>query len=129
MFIAVDFDGTCVVHDYPSVGEDVPGAAKTLLALQSAGHRIILYTMRNGTSLDDAVEWFSKHGIRLFGINSNPEQPKHLSNKVFADIYIDDSALGCPIDYIDTRRVVDWRQVWTILASRNFLPTTIIGEA
>ena len=46
--IAVDFDGTCVEHDYPEVGLDVEGAVETLKELQSRGHRIILYTMRSG---------------------------------------------------------------------------------
>jgi hypothetical protein len=29
MIVAVDFDGTCVEHMYPLVGEDAPGAVET----------------------------------------------------------------------------------------------------
>ena len=49
--IAVDFDGTCVEHDYPAVGLDVENAVETLRALNKAGHRLILFTMRSGAKL------------------------------------------------------------------------------
>lgn len=49
MIIAVDFDGTCVKHRYPMVGEDVDGAVSVLKELVRKGHKIILYTMRSGT--------------------------------------------------------------------------------
>lgn len=48
MIIAVDFDGTCVKHRYPMVGEDVDGAVSVLKELVRKGHKIILYTMRSG---------------------------------------------------------------------------------
>ena len=44
--IAVDFDGTCVEHNYPAVGMDVEGAVDVLKALNKRGHRIILNTAR-----------------------------------------------------------------------------------
>ena len=53
--IAVDFDGTCVEHDYPAVGMEVEGAVEVLRALVKQGHRIILYTMRSGSKLDAAI--------------------------------------------------------------------------
>lgn len=55
MIIAVDFDGTCVKHRYPMVGEDVDGAVSVLKELVRKGHKIILYTMRSGDTLDDAI--------------------------------------------------------------------------
>ena len=45
MVIAVDFDGTCVTHAFPKIGEDI-GAVPVLKRLVKAGHKIILYTMR-----------------------------------------------------------------------------------
>lgn len=64
MIIAVDFDGTAVTHEYPRVGRFI-GAEPVLKALVDKGHKLILYTMRSGRELDDAVEWFSKNKIEL----------------------------------------------------------------
>ena len=122
--IAVDFDGTCVEHDYPEVGLDVEGAVETLKELQSRGHRIILYTMRSGSKLDAAVRWFKERKIALWAVNENPEQRKWTeSPKVYADCYIDDSALGCPITFIDGVRhhVVNWTKVRTLLEYNRLL--------
>ena len=118
MIIAVDFDGTCVEHDYPAVGMDVEGAVDVLRALTRKGHRLILFTMRSGAKLEAATKWFRDRKIDLWGVNRNPEQSDWTeSPKVFADIYIDDSALGCPIMFIDgvRRPVVNWNKVRTQL--------------
>ena len=114
MIIAIDFDGTCVEHDYPEVGMDVEGAVEVLKALRAKGHRLILFTMRSGSKLDAAVRWFKERKIELWGVNTNPEQKSWTSSvKVHADIYIDDSALGCPLKFIDDapRPMVDWAKV------------------
>ena len=95
MIIAVDFDGTCVEHEYPHIGLDVEGAVETLKELQSRGHRIILYTMRSGSKLDAAVRWFKERKIELWAVNENPEQREWTESvKVYADYYIDDAALA-----------------------------------
>lgn len=92
--MAVDFDGTCVKHRYPMVGEDVDGAVSVLKELVRKGHKIILYTMRGGDTLDDAISWFIDNDIELWGINRNPEQYRWSSSpKVFANLYIDDAPL------------------------------------
>ena len=122
--IAIDFDGTCVEHDYPAVGMDVAGAAETLRQLQAKGHRLILYTMRSGELLEAAEEWFRSHNIELWAINENPEQRVwSASPKVYADYYIDDSALGTPIIYIDgaPRPVVDWTRLRELLEYNRIL--------
>ncbi len=114
--IAVDFDGTCVTHEYPKVGRDI-GAAKVLKEMSDAGHRIILFTMRSGKELEDAVKWFTDNDIPLFGVNINPEQHKWTSSpKPYAHIYIDDAALGCPLIYEgNDRPYVDWIKVYAML--------------
>lgn len=122
--IAIDFDGTCVEHDYPAVGMDVAGAAETLRQLQAKGHRLILYTMRSGELLEAAEEWFRSHNIELWAINENPEQRAwSASPKVYADYYIDDAALGTPIIYIDgaPRPVVDWTRLRELLEYNRIL--------
>ena len=124
MYIAVDFDGTCVTHDYPNVGNDI-GAVPVLRALNQNGHELILNTMRDGSELLDAVIWFSNHYIPLFGINENPTQKSWTkSPKVYAHIYIDDAALGCPLIYdtlIHDRPFVNWGGVARQLESRGII--------
>ena len=122
--IAVDFDGTCVEHNYPAIGMEVEGAVDVLRALNKRGHRIILNTMRSGDKLDAAVKWFRDRKIELWGVNRNPEQEEWTSSpKVYADLYIDDSALGCPIMFIDGARrpVVKWSKVRTLLENDGVL--------
>lgn len=120
----MDFDGTCVEHNYPAIGMEVEGAVEVLRALNKRGHRIILNTMRSGEKLDAAVKWFSDRKITLWGVNRNPEQEEWTTSpKVYADWYIDDSALGCPIMFIDgvRRPVVKWSKVRTLLENNGVL--------
>ena len=112
MIIAIDFDGTCVTHEYPKVGRDI-GAAPVLKELVEKGHKLILWTMRSGDALNDAADWFHDNNIPLFGINSNPEQHTWTrSPKAYAQLYIDDAALGIPLIHTDwSRPHVDWVRV------------------
>lgn len=114
LIIAVDFDGTCVTHEYPNVGKEI-GAAQVLKRITDAGHKIILFTMRSGKELQDAVNWFKQNDIPLFGINENPEQHTWTeSPKPYAHMYIDDAAFGCPLlfnDEISSRGFVNWEVI------------------
>lgn len=121
--IAVDFDGTVVTHEYPYVGEDA-GAVPVLQELVGKGFRLILLTMRSGKLLDDAVAWFRDRKIPLYAVNENPQQRSWTSSpKVYADLYIDDSNLGCPLRFVDgcRRTVVDWTRVRERLVDEGFL--------
>lgn len=143
MTIAVDFDGTCVTHDFPKVGKNI-GAEIVLKKLADKGHKIILYTMRShpsektekaGTSgmipttndcLQDAIDWFAKYDIPLYGVNNNPSQHSWTdSPKVYANMYIDDAALGIPLVYNDMssmmRPYVGWVRVTELLYESGFL--------
>ena len=71
--IAVDFDGTVVTHAYPEIGDDA-GAVPVLKELTDNGCRLILFTMRHGKLLDDAIRWFRERGIPLYAVNENPSQ-------------------------------------------------------
>lgn len=124
MIIAIDFDGTCVTHEYPNVGKDI-NAIPVLKNIVNKGHKIILYTMRHGKELQDAVEWFANNNIPLYGINENPTQKNWTkSPKIYAHIYIDDAALGCPLifneEYSD-RPYVDWEAVQKLLEEKIIL--------
>ena len=46
MTINIDFDGTCVTHEFPNVGKSI-GADKVLKRLVDNGHHLILFTMRS----------------------------------------------------------------------------------
>ena len=100
MTIAVDFDGTIVEHRYPSIGKPKPFAVETLTQLMRDGHRLILWTSREGALLKEAVDWCEKQGIRFYAVNSNyPDQALVFqsdtkSTKVTADLYIDDRNVG-----------------------------------
>jgi len=119
MYICVDFDGTLVDHRFPEIGKPVPDAIKWLKRIQSAGGKIILYTMRSdgtlmGTLLTDAVNYLKSEGIELFGVNRNPTQDSWTSSpKAYGEIYIDDAAFGCPLIKPKgfARPCVDWKKV------------------
>ncbi len=122
--IAVDFDGTCVTHEYPEVGETVPHCVRVLERLQANDVKIILWAMRHGEYLQNAVDWFSENEITLWGINENPEQHTwSQSPKCFAHAYIDDAAIGCPLKNQNwtNRPFVDWQAVEKLLEENGFL--------
>jgi len=137
MIIAIDFDGTCVTHEFPKVGKDI-GAIPILRRLVKEGHNLILWTMRsrkkegntepgslgwdNGNEiiletdvLQDAINWFDRNDILLYGINNNPDQINWTNSpKAYAQLYIDDAALGCPTKFdkfLSDREFVDWDRV------------------
>ena len=55
MTIAIDFDGTIVEHRYPKIGNEIPFATDTLKMLMKDHHRLILWTVREGELLKEAV--------------------------------------------------------------------------
>lgn len=100
MIIAVDFDGTIVEDRYPKIGSEIPFATDTLRMLIQEGHQIILWTVREGDLLQEAVEWCRKHGVDFWAVNKDhpeedtPETNRHYSRKIKADKFIDDRNLG-----------------------------------
>jgi len=118
LIFGVDFDGTCVAHAFPLVGMEI-GAAPVLKWLTDNDHKLILWTIRSKHALEDAVSWFKKHDIPLYGINKNPQASSWTSSpKAYANIYIDDAALGCPLKVdplISDRPFVDWVAVKLML--------------
>ena len=99
MVIAVDFDGTIVEHRYPEIGNEIPFAAETLKMLIADHHKLILWSVREGKLLDEAVEWCRERGVEFYAVNRDyPEERKdanqHFSRKLKADLFIDDRNLG-----------------------------------
>lgn len=138
MIFNIDFDGTVVTHEFPKIGKDI-GAVPILKKLIEAGHHLILFTMRSnfigepgpigsigsGKHLDDAIDWFNKNNIPLYGIQTNPTQHTWTNSpKSYAEIMIDDSALGCPLIYnekISKRPYVDWIEIEKILINNKII--------
>ena len=117
MTIAVDFDGTIVEHAYPKIGKEKPFAFDTLKALQAEGHRLILWTSRDGDLLDEAVAYCKKNGVTFYAVNSStpPEalfhgRPDGLSAKIKADVYIDDRNIG---------GLPDWGEIYTLITNKH----------
>ena len=98
MIIAVDFDGTIVTHEYPNIGKDIPFAIQTLKKLQEEYQlRLILWTVREGKELEEAVNYCRRKGLEFYAVNSNyPEETpeKKEPRKLKADLFIDDRNLG-----------------------------------
>lgn len=107
--IAVDFDGTIVEHRYPAIGKEMLFAFATLKALQQKGHKLILWTIRTGKLLDEAVEFCRANGVEFYAVNKNyPEEQldENTSRKLNVDIFIDDRNVG---------GFIGWSEVWQTL--------------
>lgn len=110
--IAVDFDGTIVTHEYPHIGEELPFATETLRMLIRDHHKVILWSVREGKLLQDAVDWCRERGVEFYAVNRDyPEEEKdknnHYSRKLKADYFIDDRGIG---------GLPDWGEIYQIIS-------------
>lgn len=114
MTIAVDFDGTIVEQKYPAIGKQIPFAMDTLRALIADGHHVILWTVREGKYLDEAVQYCRERGVEFYAVNSEFPNASWtgsgVSRKIRADVYIDDSNLG---------GVPDWSEIYQMITHRR----------
>lgn len=116
MIIAVDFDGTIVEHKYPKIGEERPFATETLKMLIRDHHKLILWSVREGELLEEAVEWCRKRGVEFYAVNRDYPEEKgkesnnHFSRKLKADIWIDDRNIG---------GLPDWGEIYRMIQSGN----------
>ncbi len=98
MIIAVDFDGTIVTHEYPKIGREVPFAIDTLKKIQEEGrHQLILWTVREGELLQEAVDYCRERGLEFYAVNSNYPEGEKIDGqprKLNAELFIDDRNLG-----------------------------------
>ncbi len=111
--IAVDFDGTIVEDKYPAIGKPLMFAFDTLKMLQKDGHRLILWTYRDGVELTEAVEFCKKNGVEFYAVNKNFEEEvfnEKTRRKLNADIFIDDRNIG---------GFVGWGKIYQILTGQN----------
>lgn len=114
MTIAVDFDGTIVENRYPDIGREIPFAVQTLKMLMREGHQLILWTVRNGRLLDEAVQWCTEHGLEFYSVNKNFDEEEldtaRYSVKLRADLFIDDRNVG---------GMLDWGTIYDLVSTRQ----------
>lgn len=124
MTIAVDFDGTIVRHRYPAIGEEIPFATQTLRQLIEDRHQLILWSVREGQLLDDAVEWCRKRGVEFYAVNRDyPEEDiklnEHFSRKLKVDLFIDDRNVG---------GLPDWGMIYQMIRDRKTMEQLLLEE-
>ena len=117
MLIAVDFDGTIVEHRYPEIGPEIPFAVQTLRMLIAERHKLILWSVREGELLDEAVNWCRERGIEFYAVNRDyPEETltnnDHFSRKLKVDLFIDDRNLGGLPDWGTIYHMIHDRVQW-----------------
>ncbi len=129
MTIAVDFDGTIVEHEYPAIGRERPFATDTLKALIADRHQLILWTVREGKLLEEAVNWCKERGVEFYAVNKDfPEENivlnEHFSRKLKVDLWIDDRNIGGIPDWGTIYRIIKERVTWEqILLEENGMAT------
>lgn len=113
LIIAVDFDGTIVEDAYPAIGDPNIFAFESLVRLQEQGHRLILWTYRHGTRLDEAVEFCRKRGVEFYAVNKSFPEEKfegEASRKIHADLFIDDRNVG---------GFLGWGEIYQLLTNQD----------
>lgn len=108
---AVDFDGTLAVTRFPEIIEPRHKAIAAVKMLKVYGHKVILWTSRDGKDLEAAVEWCRGQGLEFDAVNAPlPEQVERWGNdtrKAYADFYIDDKAVSVKALEAMTDKIVD----------------------
>ena len=114
MIIAIDFDGTIVEHKYPEIGQEIPFATTTLKMLIKERHRLILWTVRKGKELEEAIEWCRERGVEFYAVNKNyPEEKVDNESgycKIDAELFIDDRNLG---------GLPDWGKIYDMIINEK----------
>ena len=123
MTIAVDFDGTIVEHRYPEIGKERPFAIATLKRLQKERHLLILWSVREGKRLQEAVDYCRERGLEFYAVNKDyPEETQnhdHYSRKLKADLFIDDRNIG---------GLPDWGLIYRMITERKSYRDVLMEE-
>ena len=93
MTIAVDFDGTLADTDATKIYSPNTKLINYLIDRRKNDDKIILWTCREGSRLEQAIEWCKEQGLELDSVNDNLPGLKIFGlnpRKVAADLYIDD---------------------------------------
>jgi hydroxymethylpyrimidine pyrophosphatase-like HAD family hydrolase len=120
MVIACDFDG-CITesNDFPYINNLKEHSLEAIKNFQAHGHKVILWTCREGKYLDAAREVLKAYGVELDGYNYSPYQLQ--SRKIVADVYIDDKNVFMVDD-------VDWYKIEEYILSLGNKETKIVKD-
>ena len=102
---------------YPKIGEELPFATETLKMLIKEHHKLILWTVREGALLDEAVNWCRERGVEFYAINKDyPEERQewnnHFSRKLKVDMWIDDRNIGGLPDWGQIYQMIHYNKTW-----------------
>ncbi len=93
--LTIDLDGTILQYDGSegsALGQPIPGIKEELQKIRDAGLRIAIWTVRS--NVDEIRAKLTEYGIPFDYINNNPDQPSDGSDKLYADVYVDDRAIS-----------------------------------
>ena len=124
MTIAIDFDGTIVEHRYPEIGRERPFAIETLKRLINDRHRLILWSVREGKLLDEAVKWCRERGVEFYAVNrdfpeDSTENNPQFSRKLKVDLFIDDRNVG---------GIPDWGVIYRMITEKKSMEQILREE-
>jgi histidinol phosphatase-like enzyme len=107
--LAVDFDGTLCDDVFPEQGDFKEDILNKVKEFKKHGAEIILWTCREGKSLDEAVKRCKDEGLEFDAVNDNVSDQKDYMEekkkegemlalrKIYADFYVDDKAMNLEI--------------------------------
>ena len=80
-------------------------------------HRLILWSVREGKLLDEAVEWCRERGLEFWAVNRDyPEETRQnnpsFSRKLKVDMFIDDRNIGGLPDWGTIYRMISQHTTW-----------------
>lgn len=108
--LAIDFDGTIVEfnNDINSIDFKFKENFIEVWFWLKENFYTILWTCRNGNRLNDALNFLNSSNIKFDSINENASfLDFETSNKIYADIYIDDRILGYEIDWLKIKEQLE----------------------
>ena len=110
--VAVDFDGTLAVTQFPEIIKPIPEMIRVCRKKKENGDILILWTCRAGKDLEDAVEWCRGQGLVFDHVNENvPEHVEFFGNdsrKIWAHEYIEDKAVNPERENMWRRERIRW---------------------
>lgn len=90
-------DGTlCDEKNFPEIGTPKMDIIEWCKNQKGFGHKLILWTAREGKFLLDAIAWCSNYGLKFDAVNQNIMEMENNyfgKHKIIADIYLDDKSL------------------------------------
>jgi len=104
--LAIDYDGTLFEGTWPQKGEPMQDIIDKVQAFKKNGAELVLWTCREGVSLEEATKRCKEIGLEFDAVNENvPSQLEYMkeraehgeifaTRKIFADFYLDDKAMN-----------------------------------